>query len=50
MPGTLVELSGAPGVARLAVLPGLTRYQVGSDPALAAAVLPFLRAPMSDAH
>ncbi|MFZ0218296.1 MAG: alpha/beta fold hydrolase [Candidatus Dormiibacterota bacterium] len=37
-------------VARLAVLPGLTYYQIGSDPALAAAVLPFLRAPMPDPH
>jgi pimeloyl-ACP methyl ester carboxylesterase len=35
-------------VARLAVLPGLTHYQIGSDPALAAAVLPFLRASMPD--
>lgn len=35
-------------VAQLAVLPGLTHYQIGSDPALAAAALPFLRAPMPD--
>ena len=37
-------------VARLAVLPGLTHYQIGSDPALAAAVVPFLAAPMTDLH
>jgi pimeloyl-ACP methyl ester carboxylesterase len=37
-------------VARLAVLPGLTHYQIGSDPTLAAAVLPFLRAALPDTH
>ncbi len=31
-------------VARLAVLPGITHYEIASDPALTAAVLPFLRA------
>lgn len=35
-------------VARLAVLPGLTHYEIASDPAVAAAVLPFLRSPMPD--
>jgi pimeloyl-ACP methyl ester carboxylesterase len=37
--------SGRP-VARLAILPGLTHYDVASDPAVAAAVIPFLDAPM----
>jgi pimeloyl-ACP methyl ester carboxylesterase len=37
-------------VARLAVLPGLTHYEIASDPAVATAVLPFLRAPMPDAR
>jgi pimeloyl-ACP methyl ester carboxylesterase len=36
-------------VARLAVLPGLTHYEIASDPAVAAAVNPFLDAPMPDA-
>lgn len=33
-------------VARLAVLPGLTHYEIGSHPSVAAAVVPFLQAPM----
>jgi len=33
-------------VARLAVLPGLTHYTIGADPAVAAAVNPFLDAPI----
>jgi len=37
-------------VARLAVLPGLTHYTIASDPALAAAVLPFLEAPPEPAR
>jgi pimeloyl-ACP methyl ester carboxylesterase len=36
-------------VARLAVLPGLTHYEIASDPAVAAAVNPFLKAPMPPA-
>jgi pimeloyl-ACP methyl ester carboxylesterase len=32
-------------VARLAVLPGLTHYTIAADPALAAAVIPFLESP-----
>jgi pimeloyl-ACP methyl ester carboxylesterase len=31
--------------ARLAILPGLTHYNISSSPALAAAVTPFLDAP-----
>jgi pimeloyl-ACP methyl ester carboxylesterase len=37
--------SGRP-VAQLAILPGLTHYNISSSPALAAAVTPFLDAPM----
>jgi len=33
-------------IARLAILPGLTHYNLGSAPALAAAVTPFLDTPM----
>jgi pimeloyl-ACP methyl ester carboxylesterase len=36
-------------VARLAVLPGLTHYEIAADPAVAAAVTPFLEAPMPGA-
>ena len=36
--------SGRPK-ARLAILPGVTHYTMGSDPALAAAVIPFLDEP-----
>jgi len=36
--------SGRP-TARLAILPGMTHYAMGSDPALAAAVIPFLDEP-----
>jgi pimeloyl-ACP methyl ester carboxylesterase len=32
---------------RLAILPGLTHYDVSSDPAVAAAVIPFLDAPVT---
>ncbi len=38
--------SGIPN-AQLAVLPGLTHYNIFSSPALAAAVIPFLDAPLS---
>ena len=34
--------------AQLAVLPGLTHYSIGSAPALAALVTPFLDAPLAD--
>jgi len=37
--------SGRP-VAQLAILPGLTHYNISSSPALATAVTPFLDAPM----
>jgi pimeloyl-ACP methyl ester carboxylesterase len=37
--------SGRP-VAELAILPGLTHYNISSSPALATAVIPFLDAPM----
>ena len=37
--------SGRP-VAQLAILPGLTHYNINSSPALALAVTPFLDAPM----
>jgi pimeloyl-ACP methyl ester carboxylesterase len=40
--------SGRPA-ARLAILPGLTHYDIKSAPALAAAVAPFLDAPMPEA-
>ena len=33
-------------VAQLAILPGLTHYNISSSPALATAVTPFLEAPM----
>jgi pimeloyl-ACP methyl ester carboxylesterase len=33
--------------ARLAILPGTTRYDIFSSPTLAAAVTPFLDAPMA---
>jgi pimeloyl-ACP methyl ester carboxylesterase len=36
--------------ARLAILPGLTHYNIFSSPALASAVTPFLDAPMSEAR
>jgi pimeloyl-ACP methyl ester carboxylesterase len=36
-------------VTRLAILPGLTHYNIGSAPALATAVTPFLDAPMPGA-
>jgi pimeloyl-ACP methyl ester carboxylesterase len=35
--------------SRLAVLPGLTHYDIGSDPALVRAVLPFLAQPQTTA-
>lgn len=35
--------------ARLAVLPGLTHYEIASSPAVAAAVAPFLEAPVPEA-
>jgi hypothetical protein len=35
--------------ARLAILPGLTHYNVFSSPVLAATVMPFLDAPMPGA-
>jgi len=37
--------SGRP-VAQLAILPGLTHYNISSSPALATAVTPFLEASM----
>ena len=37
--------SGRP-VAQLAILPGLTHYNISSSPALATAVTPFLDAPI----
>lgn len=40
--------SGRP-VARLAVLPGLTHYTIGADPAVATAVIPFLEDPAGGA-
>jgi pimeloyl-ACP methyl ester carboxylesterase len=35
-------------VGRLAILPGLTHYNIASDPAVAAAVIPFFEAPMPE--
>lgn len=36
-------------VSRLAILPGLTHYEIASSPAVAAAVNPFLEAPVPEA-
>jgi pimeloyl-ACP methyl ester carboxylesterase len=41
--------SGRP-TAQLAILPGVTHYDILSFPALAALVTPFLDAPMPDAN
>jgi hypothetical protein len=40
--------SGRPN-ARLAILPGMTHYAMGSAPALAATVIPFLDEPLPNA-